>query len=82
MAPIVVFWVFTVPAFSDLTENDIEKINEIVKGHIDDAKTEIEKVNIVVTEMDKRLNQIFTLVIALVAFIAVVVGVPQIIAAR
>ena len=38
-------------------------------------------VNITIVEMDKRLNQIFTLVIALVASIAVVIGIPQILVA-
>lgn len=42
---------------------------------------EIQAVNTTIAEMDKRLSQIFVLVIALVAFIGVVVGVPQIIVA-
>lgn len=42
---------------------------------------EIRPVNATIAEMDKRLNNIFLLVIILVAFIAVVVGVPQIIVA-
>lgn len=42
---------------------------------------EIKIVNATIAEMDKRLSQIFMLVIALVAFIGVVIGVPQIIVA-
>ncbi len=91
---------FTAPAFSELTQADIDKIRLIVKEEVDQAVTasevrmkeyvetsearmtvEISKVNITVAEMDKRLNDIFTLVIALVAFIAVVIGIPQILVA-
>ena len=42
---------------------------------------EIKIVNMTISEMDKRLEQIFGLVIVLVAFIGVVVGIPQIIVA-
>ena len=42
---------------------------------------EIKGVNTTISEMDKQLEQIFVLVIALVAFIGVVVGIPQIIVA-
>ncbi len=42
---------------------------------------EIQIVNMTISELDKRLGQIFVLVIALVAFIGVVVGIPQIIVA-
>ena len=44
----------------------------------DQVSLEISKVNGTIAEMDKRLSYIFTLVIALIAFIAVVIGVPQI----
>ena len=54
-----------------------------LKDAIEDSEAkmmvEISKVNITVAEMDKRLNQIFTLVIGLIALIVVVVGIPQII---
>ena len=102
---------FTVPAFSELTAEDIEKIRSIVKEETAASENrmkeyvshEIAKVNIKIEEMDKRLtseikaldsrltveiraldkrlDHIFTLVIALVAFIAVVIGIPQIIVA-
>ena len=113
---------FTAPAFSELTVEDIEKIRSIVKEETTASETrvkeyisqEIAKVNIKIEEMDKRLNgeikgldthlsseikgldtrlggeikalgkrldQLFTLVLALIAFIAVVIGVPQIIVA-
>lgn len=97
---IVMFLLFTVPAFSELTAEDIEKIRSIVKEETAASENrmkeyvshEIAKVNIKIEEMDKRLtseiraldkrlDHIFTLVIALVAFIAVVIGIPQIIVA-
>ena len=112
---ITVLLLFTVPAFSELTAADIEKIRSIIKEEVEEAITasetrmkehisqEIEKVNIKISEMDKRLtgeiqgldkrltgeirasdkrlDQLFMLVLALVAFIAVVVGVPQILVA-
>ena len=100
MILIGVLFFFTAPAFSELTQADIDKIRLIVKEEVDQAVTasevrmkeyveasearmtvEISKVNITVAEMDKRLNNIFTLVIALVAFIAVVIGIPQILVA-
>ena len=107
----VMFLLFTVPAFSELTTADIEKIRSIIKEEsIASEKRmkeyfshEIAKVSIKIEEMDKRLtseiraldsrltveiraldkrlDHIFTLVIALVAFIAVVIGIPQIIVA-
>ncbi len=97
---IAMFLLFTVPAFSELTAEDIEKIRSIVKEETaasekrmkEYVSQEIAKVNIKIEEMDKRLtseiraldkrlDHIFTLVIALVAFIAVVIGIPQIIVA-
>ena len=47
----------------------------------DQLSLEISNVNGTIAEMDKRLSYIFTLVIALIAFIAVVIGVPQILVA-
>ena len=57
---------------------------EIVAVKEEAAKSEVrlkEYINVRISEMDKRLNQIFILVMGLVAFIGVVVGVPQIIVA-
>ena len=112
---IVLFLLFTAPAFSELRPADLDKIRLIVKEEVEAAVTksearmskyietsetrmskyveasetrmkdqmslEMSKLNSTIAEMDKRLNQIFMLVIALIAFIAVVIGVPQIILA-
>lgn len=94
---ITMLLLFTAPAFSQLSETDLSKIRLVVKEEVEKAieasekrmkeyvsqeiSKEIRPVNATIAEMDKRLNNIFTLVITLVAFIAVVVGVPQIIVA-
>ena len=82
--------------FADLSVSDLEKIESIVKDSEARMKEyvsgEIEKVNIRITEMDKRLTiQIgavdkqvgrnFNLVLCLIALIAIAVGLPQIITA-
>ena len=98
---------FTVPAFSELTVEDLEKIRAIIKEEIDPVKEEIAKsetrmkaeivavkeevtksearmkeyVNVRISEMDKRLNNIFTVVLGLGTFIAAVVGIPQLVVA-
>ena len=111
----IVFSLLSVPAFSELTEADVNKIRLIIKEEVEtaiakseartkeyieasEARTkeyvsqEIAKVNTTISEMDKRLtgeirsldkqlNGLFMLVLALVAFIAVVIGVPQILVA-
>ncbi len=102
---------FTVPAFSELTVEDLEKIRLIVKEEVTesekDLKAEIvavkeegaksetrlkeeivvsekrmkEYINVKISEMDKRLNNIFTVVLGLGTFIAVVIGIPQLVIA-
>ena len=109
---------FTVPAFSELTVEDLEKIRSIVKEEVDPVKEEIAKsetrlkaeivavkeegaksetrlkeeivvsekrmkeyINVKISEMDKRLNNIFTVVLGLGTFIAAVVGIPQLVIA-
>ena len=91
------FLLFTVPAFGELMQADIDKIRLILKEEIEASETrmkeyvdasetrmkdhisnEIKTVNVTIAEMDKRLNQIFAMVMGLVALIVVVVGIPQI----
>ena len=118
---ITVLLFFTAPAFSQLSETDLNKIRLVVKEEVETAidasekrmkeyvSQEIGKVDIKISEMDKRLtgkiealdknltdkiealekdlsgdmetlgnrlNNIFLLTLGLLAFIAVVVGVP------
>lgn len=79
------FFIFTTPVFSELSVDDLDKIRSIVKEsearvkeHVD-LKTK--NVNDKIDEMDKRLNLISNLVIALVALVILAVGVPQIVMA-
>ena len=97
LALITMLLFFTTPAFSQLSETDLNKLRLIVKEEVEKAieasekrmkeyvsqeiAKEIRPVNATIAEMDKRLNNIFTLVITLSAFIAAVVGIPQIIVA-
>ena len=112
---IIVLSLLSVPAFSELTQADVDKIRLIIREEVEtavlksEARTkeyisqEIAKVNTTISKMDKRLtgeireldkrltgeirsldkqlNGLFMLVLALVAFIAVVIGVPQILVA-
>ncbi len=93
----VVLLLFTTIAYSQLTDVDMNKIRLVVKEEVEKAveasekrmkvhisqeiKSEIRPVNNTITEMDKRMNNIFVLVITLIAFIAAIVGIPQIIVA-
>ena len=84
---ITVLLIFAAPAFSELTGTDLEKIRSIVKESEDRLKEDLkesekhlrEHIDGKIEEMDKRLNMIFGFVIALISFIVVVVGIPQII---
>lgn len=76
------FLIFTIPVFSELTVEDLEKIRTIIKeseGRVKEhVNLKIKNVSDKVDEMDKRLNLISNLVIALVALVILAVGVPQI----
>lgn len=97
MALIVGLLFFNLSAYSQLRDADLNKIRLVVKEEVEKAietsekrmkeyvtqeiAKEIRPVNASITEMGKRLDNIFTLVIVLVGFIAAVVGIPQIIVA-
>ena len=70
--------IFTTSGFSELAVDDLDKIRSIVKESESNMKEHIDDK---VKEIDKRLNLIFGFVIALIVFIPVVVGIPQIIMA-
>lgn len=85
----ILFCTITLPVFGQLKQTDLDKIrliiNDEIKKEISNSETrmkeyisqEIKTVNVKISEMDKRLNMLFGLVIALVA----IVGIPQIIVA-
>ena len=89
----IAFLILTPTVFSELTVEDIEKIRSLIKESEDRVKTDIKEsearlkehvdlkiqsVSIKVDEMDKRLNQTWGLVIALIALVVIAVGIPQI----
>ena len=87
LALLTMLLLFIAPAFSELTPADLKEIRAMLNAEITDVKKEIAasekrmkehvsqeigKVDIKISEMDKRLNHIFSLVITLIALIAVV----------
>ncbi len=69
--------VIVLPAYSDLTPTDLDKIEEIVKK----AVTESEKrtkdyVDVRFDSVDKRMTQQANITYALMALIAIAIGVP------
>ena len=85
----ILFCAITLPALGELTDADLDKIRLIVKEEIkkeisssetrmkEHISQKIETVNVKISETDKRLNQIFWLVIALIGLIAAAIGIPQ-----
>ena len=82
---IITFLILTPTVFSELTVEDIEKIGSLIRASEDRLKEhvnlKIENVSNKVDEMDKRLNQTWGLVVALIALVVLAVGIPQIIIA-
>ena len=90
---ITMLLLFTAPAFSDITDVDINRIRLVVKEEVETAieasekrmkeyvSQKIDNVNTKISEMDKRLNQVFLTVLGILGFITVFIGVPQIIVA-
>ena len=77
------FLSFTAFAFAELTQTDLDKIQSIVDTSVETSEKQIKQyMDLKVETLDGRLKQIFTLVIALIALIAVAVGMPQILVAR
>jgi hypothetical protein len=85
----ILFCTITLPVFGQLTQTDLDKIrliiNDEIKKEISNSEKrmkeyisqEIKTVNVKISEIDKRLNMLFGVVIALIAVIAI----PQIIVA-
>ena len=77
------FLILTTSAFAELTQTDLKHIQSIVDTSVENSEKQIKQyIDLKVETLDGRLKQIFTLVIALVALIAVAVGMPQILVAR
>ncbi|MBI1928887.1 hypothetical protein HYR99_32160 [Candidatus Poribacteria bacterium] len=96
LASILLLLLFVLPAFGDLTKDDLRQIEEIVqksetrmKEYVD-SKVEVLEIKITsldtkfstkIDELDKRLQIIFALVIALIALVAGAIVIPQVIIA-
>ena len=84
------FLISTTCVYAELTQPDFEKIQSIIDKSVEKVEKSIEKsekqikeyVDLKIEALDGRLNQIFTLVIALIPLIAVAVGIPHILVAR
>ena len=91
---VLCFLIFTTAAFAELTQTDLEKIQSIVEKSVEKSEKRIKeyvdlKINALdgklsgeIKGIDGRLTQIYGFVIALVALIAIAVGIPHILVAR
>ncbi len=78
----ILFCTFTLPVFGQITQADFDKIrlivNEEIKKEISNSEKRMkEYIDIKIESVEKRLNMLFGVVIALIAVIAI----PQIIVA-
>ena len=85
----ILLCLIALPVHAELSDADLDKIRLIVKEEVKSEITasetrmkeyisqEIKTVNVKISETDKRLSQIFWVVIALIGFIGAAIGVPQ-----
>ena len=85
----ILFCFMALPVHAELSDADLDKIRLIVKDEVKSEITasearmkeyisqEIKTVNVKISETDKRLSQIFWVVIALIGLIGAAIGVPQ-----
>ena len=68
----------TIPAFADMDVEDFGQIRSIMREEIavSEARTKVQ-----IDGLQKQIEMLFKLQLALMAFIAVVIGIPQIIVA-
>jgi ElaB/YqjD/DUF883 family membrane-anchored ribosome-binding protein len=73
---------FVTPVWSDLSVEDLDKIDKIIqqseKRMKDHVTQEREKLDIKIQAVDKLVDRNFYFLVGLIALIAVAVGVPQI----
>ena len=82
----ICFLILTTNAFAELTQSDLEKIDKLIQASETRIKEYVDlKINALdakltgqIKTLDGRLTQVYGFVIALVALIAVAVGLPQI----
>ena len=56
----ILFSAIALPALGELTTQDLEKIREIVKDSETELKSDIEKINLKIDEIDTRLRTVET----------------------
>lgn len=75
----------TIPAFADMDVEDLEQIRSIMREEIaaseERTKVQIDGLHARIDGLQKQIEMLFKLQLALMAFIAVVIGIPQIIVA-
>ena len=75
----ILFCTIVMPAFADLTPQDLEKIRSIIKEEVDPLKTEIAWIKGRLEGVDKQISHSTNLTYGLIALIVAAVGIPQII---
>ena len=89
----ILYCTIAMPAFADLTPQDLEKIRSIVREEVDPIKTDIKSIKGDITTLktdvswmkgrqegvDKQISQSTNLTYGVIALIVVTVGIPQII---
>ena len=86
----ICFLILNTNAFAELTQSDLQKIDKLIqasetriKEYVDLKITALDaKLSGQINALDGRLTQVYGFVIALVALIAIAVGLPQILVAR
>ena len=86
----ICFLILTPNAFAELTQSDLQEIDKLIQASEARIKEYVDlKINALdakltgqINALDGRLTQVYGFVIALVALIAVAVGLPQILVAR
>ncbi len=75
----ILFCTIVMPAFADLTPQDLEKIRSIIKEEVDPLKTEIAGMKGRLEGVDNQISHATNLTYGLIALIVAAVGIPQII---
>lgn len=74
----ILLWAIALPAFADLTPQDLDKINSIVE----DSETQMkEHINLKVEGVEKQITLLTNVVYGLIALIIAAIAIPQLILA-
>ncbi|MFQ6039575.1 MAG: hypothetical protein ACE5PV_01860 [Candidatus Poribacteria bacterium] len=56
---LILLFTLVSPCFAELTENDIGRIRQVIRGELEPIKIEMAELKVKVSEMDKRINEKF-----------------------